>query len=275
MVLNSIYTYLSTYGLNIIAAIVIFIVGRILAGVLSRLVERVMTRSHADVTLITFVKHFTYVALLAFVVIMVLGRLGVQTASFVAVLGAAGLAIGLALQGSLSNFAAGVLMLIFRPFKAGDYIEAAGTAGTVREIQIFCTILNTPDNRRVIVPNAAITSGNITNFSANETRRVDMLFSVGYDDDLQQAKQILQEAIASDPRVLQEPAPLVAVSELGDNSVNLVARPWVKASDYFPTYFALTERIKTELQAQGLTIPYPQRDLHIKNGELSPVDTGQ
>ena len=275
MVLNTIYTYLATYGLNIIAAIVIFIVGRILVGVLSRLVERVMTRSHADATLITFVKHFTYVALLAFVVIMVLGRLGVQTASFVAVLGAAGLAIGLALQGSLSNFAAGVLMLIFRPFKAGDYIEAAGTAGTVREIQIFCTILNTPDHRRVIVPNAAITSGNITNFSANETRRVDMIFSVSYDDDLQQAKQILQEAIASDPRVLQEPAPLVAVSELGDNSVNLVARPWVKASDYFPTYFALTERIKTELQAQGLTIPYPQRDLHIKNGGLAPVDAGQ
>ena len=187
MVLNTIYTYLATYGLNVIAAIVIFIIGRILAGVLSRLVERVMTRSHADATLITFVKHVTYVALLAFVAIMVLGRLGIQTASFVAVLGAAGLAIGLALQGSLSNFAAGVLMLIFRPFKAGDYIEAAGTAGTVREIQIFCTMLNTPDNRRVIVPNAAITNGNITNYSANDTRRIDMVFSVGYNDDLQQA----------------------------------------------------------------------------------------
>ena len=275
MVLDTIYAYLATYGLNVIAAVIIFIVGRILAGVLSRLVERVMTQSHADATLITFVKHLTYVALLALVVTMVLGRLGIQTASFVAVLGAAGLAIGLALQGSLSNFAAGVLMLIFRPFKAGDYIEAAGTAGTVQEIQIFNTILHTPDNRRVIVPNAAVTSGNITNYSANDTRRVDMVFSVGYDDDLQQAKQILTDAVASDPRVLQEPAPLVAVSELGDNSVNLVVRPWVKATDYFPTYFALTEQIKNELQAHGLTIPYPQRDLHIKNGGLAPVDTGR
>lgn len=265
--MESVTGYLQIYGLNIIAAIVILVIGRIVVGFLSRMVERGMNKAHVDPSLTSFVKNLTYVALLAFVVLMVLARLGVQTTSFIAVLGAAGLAIGLALQGSLANFAAGVLMLIFRPFKAGDYVEIAGTTGTVQEIQIFNTILHTPDNRRVIVPNASVTGGNITNYSSNPTRRIDMVVGVSYEDDIKKAKEILENVVTSDIRVLKDPAPTIAVMELGESSVDFVVRPWVNAADYWPTRFALTERIKLELDRNDITIPYPQRDVHIKNGQ--------
>lgn len=266
-IIQTLNALLVTYGLNVVAAIVIFIVGRWVAGLISRLVEKTMTRSNADPTLISFVKNLSYIALLAFVIIAALGRLGVQTASFVAVLAAAGLAIGLALQGSLSNFAAGVLMIVFRPFKAGDFIEAGGAMGTVQEVQIFNTILHTPDNRRVIVPNSSVTGGNITNFSANETRRVDLVVGVAYEDDLRGVKELLQDVMSQEPRVLKEPEPVVAVSELGDSSVNFVVRPWVNATDYWGVYFGLTERFKLELEQNGFSIPFPQRDVHVKNGQ--------
>ena len=267
--LQTLNELLVTYGVNVIAAIVVYVVGRWLAGVVSRLVEKAMTRTNTDRTLASFVKNLTYVALLAFVIIAALGRLGVQTASFVAVLAAAGLAVGLALQGSLSNFAAGVLMLIFRPFKIGDFIDAGGALGTVQEIQIFNTILHTPDNRRVIVPNASITGGNITNFSANSTRRIDMVVGVSYEDDLRGVKQLLTDIVHREPRVLKEPEPVIAVSELGDSSVNFVVRPWVNAADYRSVNCDLIERFKLELEQNGFSIPYPQRDVHVKNGQPS------
>jgi small conductance mechanosensitive channel len=268
-IMQTLNALLVTYGLNVIAALAIFVVGRWVAGGISRLVEKTMLKSNADRALITFVKNLSYIALLAFVIIAALGRLGVQTASFVAILAAAGLAIGLALQGALSNFAAGVLMIIFRPFKAGDFIDAGGAMGTVQEIQIFNTILHTPDNRLVIVPNGSLTSGNITNFSANETRRVDLVIGVSYEDDLRNVKQLLNDLVTQDPKVLKEPEPVVAVSELGDSSVNFVVRPWVNAADYWSVYFGLTERLKLELEQNGFSIPYPQRDVHVKKGQLT------
>ena len=185
-----------------------------------------------------------------------------------AILGAAGLAVGLALQGSLANFAAGVLILIFRPFKVGDFIEVAGVSGVVQKIQIFTTELHSPDNKKIIVPNGGVISGNITNYSANETRRVDMVFGIGYSDDIDAAKAVLQSVVASEPRVLRVPAPTIAVVELADSSVNLVCRPWVNTADYWDVYFNITEAAKKALDAQGISIPFPQRDIHIHNADL-------
>nr|WP_320050418.1 mechanosensitive ion channel domain-containing protein [uncultured Desulfuromonas sp.] len=251
------------YGPRIIAAVVIFILGRIFARLICNAVRRVLKRSKVDDLLVSFVGSLTYMGVLAFVIIAALNQLGIQTTSFVAILGAAGLAIGLALQGSLSNFAAGVLMIIFRPFKNGDYIEGAGVAGLVEQIQIFTTELRTPDNKLVIIPNANLMSGNIVNYSANKTRRIDMVFGIGYDDDIRKAKTILQEIIATEPRILKEPAPVIAVSELGDSSVNFVVRPWAATKDYWDLYFHLTETVKIRFDEEGITIPYPQRDVHI------------
>jgi small conductance mechanosensitive channel len=242
---------------------------------MSRFIEKTMAKGNTDRTLTTFVKNLSYITLLTFVIIAALGRLGIQTISFIAVIRAAGLAIGLALQGALANFAAGVLMIIFRPFKAGDYVDAGGAMGTVQQVQIFNTIMHTPDNRRVIVPNALITAGTITNFSANDTRRVDLVVGVSYDDDLRKAKQILEDIVTRDPRVLKEPAPVVAVSELGDSSVNIVVRPWVNAADYWGVYFGLTEQFKLQLDENGITIPYPQRDVHVKNGHIASASVAQ
>jgi small conductance mechanosensitive channel len=228
-----------------------------------------MDKAKVDPTLSKFVKNLTYSLLLVFVVIAALGRLGVQTGSFIAIIGAAGLAVGLALQGSLSNFAAGVLMIIFKPFRVGDFIEAGGAMGTVKEIQIFNTILNTPDNKRVIVPNAQVTGGNIVNYSVNGTRRVDLVVGVSYDDDLKKAGQVIESVLKADNRVLADPAYTVAVSELADSSVNFVVRPWVNGSDYWDVYFDLTEKIKVSLEENGLSIPFPQRDVHMISAPAS------
>jgi len=179
------------------------------------------------------------------------------------VLGAAGLAVGLAMQGSLANFAAGVLIIMFRPFKIGDFIDAGGSAGVVEVIGIFTTNLRTPDNRSVIMPNAGITGGNITNFSAKETRRIDMTFGVGYGDNLKTAREILERILAEDPRVLKDPAPTIGVAELGASSVDFAVRPWVKTSDYWPVKFDLNERIKVALEEGGCSIPFPQTDVHL------------
>lgn len=260
---GKIWELVTIYGIKVLAAIVIFIVGRWVAKAIRSLVQRMMRKAQMDVTLLKFVGNMTYIALLAFIIIAALSQLGIQTTSFIAVLGAAGLAIGLALQGSLANFAAGFLMILFRPIRVGDYIEGAGVAGTVEEIQIFTTTLVTPDNKTVIIPNASLTGDNIVNWTMKGTRRVDMVMGIGYDDDIDKAKQIMADILAEDERILKDPAPQIAMIELGDSSVNFVVRPWANASDYWAVYMSITEKIKKAFDANGITIPYPQRDVHI------------
>ena len=254
---------LAKYGLQILAAIAVLVIGRFVAKIVRKIIERMMARGKQEQTLISFVSHLVYAAMMAFVIIAALGKLGIQTASFVAILGAAGLAIGLALQGSLANFAAGVLMIIFKPFKVGDFIEGGGTAGVVEEIQIFTTELKTPDNKQVIVPNAQMTSGNIVNYSAKGTRRVDLVAGIGYGDDIDKARGVLQSILDAEDRILKDPEPTIAVSELGDSSVNFVVRPWTTVDDYWGVYFSLTEAIKKQFDSNGISIPFPQRDVHV------------
>lgn len=264
-ILPKIYELLTVYGIKVIAAAAIFIIGRWVAKGLRSIIRKMMKRANVDATLVSFVTSMSYIALLAFVVIAALNQLGIQTASFIAILGAAGLAVGLALQGSLSNFAAGVLMLIFRPFKVGDYIEGAGTAGTVEEIQIFTTQLNTPDNKTVIVPNSKMTGDNIVNYTSKGTRRVDIVFGIGYQDDIDKARKIILDVIANDTRVLKEPAPEAPLAELADSSVNFNTRVWAKADDYWGVYFDTVEAVKKRFDTEGVSIPFPQRDVHIYN----------
>ncbi len=249
--------------LNLIAAIVIYIVGKWLAKVISSAIEKLMLKGKVDVALAGFTKNIVKAAILVFAIIAAVGKLGVQTTSFIAIIGAAGLAIGLSLQGTLSNFAAGVMIILFKPFKVGDFIEGGGVLGTVKEIQIFNTILASPDNRKIILPNSKVSGDTITNFSAIDSRRIDLVFGISYGDDMKKAKEVLMEVATSDPRVLKDPAPVVAVSELGDSSVNLVCRPWVKPTDYWAVYFDVTEKGKEALEAAGLSIPFPQRDVHL------------
>jgi small conductance mechanosensitive channel len=261
--IGKIWELLTIYGLKVIAAIVVFIVGRWIAKGLTKFAENMMNKRQVDPTIVSFAANMTYIALLVFVVLAALGQLGIQTTSFIAVIGAAGLAIGLALQGSLANFAAGFLMIIFRPFKVGDYIEGAGVAGTVEAIQIFTTQLKTPDNKTVIIPNGALTAGNITNYSTKGTRRVDLVFGIGYGDDIDHAKKVIMDVLAKEERILKDPATTIGVVELGDSSVNFAVRPWVKADDYWNVYFNLTENIKKSFDSQGISIPFPQRDVHM------------
>ncbi|MBE7379918.1 MAG: mechanosensitive ion channel [Leptolyngbya sp. SIO1E4] len=251
------------FGLNLIAAIVIFLIGQWIAKRVRWLVRRLMSKGNMDPTLISFVSMLTYYLILAFVVIASLNRLGIQTASLIAVVGAAGLAVGLALQGSLSNFAAGVLIIIFRPFNVGDLIEAADVLGTVEEIQLFTTALITLDNKRVTVPNASLIGGNITNYTVTGKLRVDTVIGVAYDADIDRVKQVISEVLSSDPLVLQEPAPTIAVMELADSSVNFAVRPWAQPENYWSVYFNTYENVKKRLDAEGITIPFPQRDIHV------------
>jgi small conductance mechanosensitive channel len=251
------------YGLNIIWAIVIIVVGWWLAGILSKLLRKNMNRADIDPSVIGFAGNMVYWAILIFAILGALARVGVQTTSIIAVLGAASLAVGLALQGSLSNFAAGVLILLFRPYRIGDYVEIAGAAGTVKEIQIFNTVMETPDQKVVFVPNAQATGGNITNYTTKGTRRVDMVFGIGYDDDVLKAKSLLEQIITADERVFADPAPVVAVLELADSSVNFAVRPFVKVEDYWPVLFDTTEKVKLEFDKAGISIPFPQQDVHL------------
>ena len=259
----------TVWGLKVIAAVAIFIIGRWIAMLVRRVVRRVMERGRVEPIITGFVSSIAYIALLAFVVIAALGQLGIQTTSFIAILGAAGLAIGLALQGSLANFAAGFLMIIFRPFKVGDFIEGAGVAGVVEEIQIFTITLRTGDNKIIIVPNAKLSGDNITNYSALETRRVDMTVGVSYDADLAQVKKVLNDIISKEERILAEPASQVAVAELADSSVNLVVRVWTKTPNYWAVKCDMTETIKNRFDAEGIGIPFPQREIHIVSGEAA------
>ncbi|UCC81376.1 MAG: mechanosensitive ion channel [Candidatus Zixiibacteriota bacterium] len=222
-----------------------------------------MKKGKVDPTLTKFVTNISKIALMTFIIISALGALGVQTASFIAIIGAAGLAVGFALQNSLSNFASGVMLIIFRPFKSGDYVEAGGTGGSVEAIQIFNTTLKTPDNKKVIVPNSQITGDKIVNYSAMDKRRIDLVFGIGYDDSIKKAKDILEKIIAEDKRILEDPAPVIAVLELGDSSVNFAVRPWVNTSDYWAVHFDITEKVKLAFDENDISIPYPQRDVHI------------
>jgi len=262
-IVGKIWELLMIYGLKVVAAIAVLTVGRWVAKGLTGFTEKIMNKRQVDPTVVSFVGNMTYIGLLVFVVLAALGQLGIQTTSFIAVIGAAGLAIGLALQGSLSNFAAGFLMIIFRPFKVGDFIEGAGVAGTVEKIQIFTTQLKTPDNKTIIIPNAKLSGDNIVNFSAKGTRRVDMVFGIGYGDDMDKARKIITDVIDNDPRVLKDPPPKIAVVALGDSSVDFAVRPWVKASDYWDLWFDVTETIKKRFDADGVSIPFPQRDVHL------------
>lgn len=263
--LNVVIDYSTKYGFKLIMAILVLVIGRFVARFLREAIKKGMSRAHVDEALTHFSSSLAYVAMMTFVIIAALGQLGIQTTSFVAVLGAATFAIGLALQGSLANFAAGVMMLIFKPFTVGNYIEGGGVSGTVSHIDIFTTILKTPDNKTIIIPNAKLTSDNIINYSTQATRRVEIMAGCGYDDDIRKVKACLLKMTQDDNRVLSDPAAFVGIKELGDSSVNFVIRVWVKSADYWNVYFDLTEQIKLRFDEEGFNIPYPQQDLHIYN----------
>ena len=246
-----------------VIALLIFLIGKWIAKRITNLVKKGMKKSNVDETLISFLGNGVYMILMVCVILVTLDYLGVKTTSFVAILGAAGLAVGLALQGSLANFASGVLIIMFRPFKKGDAVDGGGVFGIVEEISILTTNMRTPDNKVIIIPNSQIMGGAITNFSTKPTRRVDMVFGCGYDDDIRQAKKVLEEIMESDERILKDPAYTVAVSELADSSVNFVVRPWVNAADYWDVFFGTHEAVKIKFDEAGLTIPYPQSDVHM------------
>jgi len=251
------------WGLKLLAALLIYVIGRWAAKALTRWVGRAIIQANVDATLSRFLSSIVYMVLIVFVVLTALSALGVNTTNFLAILGAAGLAVGLALKDSLSNFAAGVMLVFFRPFKMGDYIEAAGISGTVVSIKIFDTILRTSDNRVITVPNALIYADTITNFSAEDKRRIDLVIGIGYDDDIARAKALIQGVLGQDDRILDQPPPVMLVVELGESSVDIAVRSWVNSGDYSQVRSDLLEHIKRALEAAGLSIPYPQRDLHI------------
>jgi small conductance mechanosensitive channel len=256
-------TYVIPWGIRLIWAVVIFIVGRIAVSIVTRVLNKFMRSRGMDEMLVGFLTSILRSVLLLFVVIAALNQLGVDTTSLVALLGAAGLAIGLSLQSSLANFAAGVMLIIFRPFSKGDFVEAGGASGVVDDINIFTTTMTTSDNKEVIVPNGTVVAGTITNYSARSTRRVDMVFGISYDDDLLKAKQLLTDIIAADERVLAEPAPVVSLGELADSSVNFLVRPWVKSGDYWDLKSDVTEKVKLTFDREGISIPYPQMAVHV------------
>lgn len=253
----------SSWGLKVLGAVAFLIIGRIVAGSVRAAIVKVMQRGKVDATLVPFVSSLVYYALMAFVLIAVLGLFGIPTASFIAVLGAAGLAVGLALQGTLGNFAAGVMLLVFRPFHIGDFVEVAGVAGTVKAIGVFTTTLNTPDNVQITIPNGSVFGDTIKNYAANDTRRNDMVVGVGYSDDLGVALDTITRVVKADSRTLAEPAPTIAVAEMADSSVNIVVRPWCKKEDYWGLRFDLTRAFKEELEKAGCSIPFPQHDVHL------------
>jgi small conductance mechanosensitive channel len=262
-IIKQLQAVVTEYGLQVLGAIATLIIGIWIAKLLAKSFSKVLTKREVDQTLVKFFVSLVRIALIVFVIISAASQVGIQTASFVAVIGAAGLAIGFALQGSLSNLAAGVMLIIFKPVKVGDYIEGGGDAGSVESVGIFITTLLTPDNKVVYIPNSTLTGGNITNYSAMDTRRVDMVFGIGYSDDIDKAKHVIQSVLNNDSRILKDPAPQVVVSELADSSVNFNVRPWVNTSDYWGVYFDTTEQIKKKFDEQKISIPFPQRDVHM------------
>ena len=262
-VLDLIQTKGIDFAINLVTAIAIFYIGKMVVSLVIRALRKVMQRQEVEKTLETFVCNLVRMVLLVIVIIAAIGALGIQTTSFIAIFGAAGLAVGLALQGSLSNFASGVLIVLFRPYRVGDFVEAAGISGVVEQVQILTTVLKTGDNKQIIVPNGQIMDSIITNYSANDTRRVDMVVGVSYDDDLDKVRATIKELVAAEDRILDEPACTIAVSALADSSVNFVVRPWTKTSDYWGVMFDLTEAIKKRFDKEGISFPFPQQDVHL------------
>ena len=260
-------TYVIPWGIKIVLALAIFYIGRLVVSAIVRVVGKLLNGRGMDEILVSFLSSILRWVLLLFVIIAALSQLGINTTSLVALLGAAGLAIGLSLQSSLSNFASGVMLIIFRPFTKGDFVEAGGATGVIDNISIFTTTMTSTDNKEIIVPNGAILSNNITNYSARPTRRVDMVFGISYDDDIRKAKQLLEDIIAADDRVLAEPAPVIALGELADSSVNFLVRPWAKAEDYWDLLWDTTEAVKLKFDEAGISIPYPQMDVHMDKGD--------
>ena len=255
--------FVTTYSLKIVGAILVFLIGKWLARYIANLLGKLLRKNNVDETLSTFLGQIIYYAMFIMVLIAAAGQLGINTTSFLTIVGAAGLAIGLALKDSLSNFASGVMLILFRPFKVGDVVTAGGQTGKVESIAIFSTVITTPDNQMVIVPNSSITSDVITNVNAKPTRRIDMVIGIGYDDNIGEAKSVLEDLIKAESRILSDPAPTIAVSELADSSVNFVVRPWVKTPDYWNVRFDLTEQIKLTFDEKGISFPYPQQDVHM------------
>ena len=262
---NQLSELMSSFGISLFIALFILLIGRQVVKIVIKVISSALERSNTEDTVRIFVTNLLNTLLMIVVFIAAINQLGIQTTSIIAVLGAAGLAIGLALQGSLSNFAAGILIVIYRPYKVGDYIQADNHLGTVDDIQIFSTVLKTPDNKLVIVPNGSIMNGSIVNFSNQDKRRVDIIASCSYEDDIDKVKSVLADILSKDDRILSEPKPRIAVSELADSSVNLIVRPWVKNSDYIDVYYSLLEEIKKRFDQEGISIPYPQSDVHIHN----------
>jgi small conductance mechanosensitive channel len=251
------------FGIKAATALAIFFIGKFLINMVVGGISKVMQKQAVDKTLETFICNLVRMSLMVVVVIAAIGALGIETTSFIAIFGAAGLAVGLALQGSLSNFASGVLIVLFKPYRVGDWVEAAGIAGSVEQVQILTTILKTGDNKQIIVPNSQIMDSIITNYSANDTRRIDMVIGVSYDDDIDKVRKTLEDLVAAENRILDEPATTIAVSELADSSVNFIVRPWVKSLDYSGVKFDLIEAIKKRFDAEGISFPYPQTDVHL------------
>jgi len=251
------------WTINIILALLIYIVGKWVARRVTHVCKKLLEKADMDPTLVNFLSNVVFAVLLVAVILAALDTVGIPVTSLMAIVGAAGLAVGLALKDSLGNFAAGVMLVLFRPFKAGDFVEVAGVAGSVQSIRIFSTVLTTPDNKEIIIPNSQIAADTITNYSANDTRRVDLVFGVSYDDDLKAAREVLTRLCAEHPLILQDPATAIFVLNLGDNSVDFAVRPWVNSGDYWKVYGDLLEQGKVELEAAGCSIPYPQRDVHL------------
>jgi small conductance mechanosensitive channel len=262
-ILKQLQAVVAEYGLQVIGALATIIIGIWIAKMLAKYAGKVLRKREVDETLIKFLVSLVRIGLITFVIISAASQVGIQTASFVAIIGAAGLAIGFALQGSLSNLAAGVMLIIFKPVKVGDYIEGGGSTGVVESVGIFVTTLLTVDNKVVYIPNSTLTSSNITNYTAKDTRRVDLVFGIGYSDDIDKAKNAIEEVLSADSRILKDPAAMIVVSELGDSSVNFSVRPWVNTSDYWGVYFDTTEKIKKKFDEQNISIPFPQRDVHM------------
>ncbi|HOO39586.1 MAG TPA: mechanosensitive ion channel [Deltaproteobacteria bacterium] len=262
-ILVRIQELITLYGLKIVAALLILIVGRWIAKIIRSITGKILMKRSVEPMIASFVENLIYIALLVFIVIAALAQLGIQTTSFIAVIGAAGLAIGLALQGSLSNFAAGFLILIFRPFKAGDYVEAGGTAGMIEKIQVFTTHIVTLDNKEVIIPNSKIMGDTITNYTGKDKRRVDLVFGVSYGDNIDKVREVIKNVIKKDNRIFDDPEPAILVSELADSSVNFTVRVWVNTSDYWGVFFNTIEMVKKAFDAEGITIPFPQQDIHM------------
>jgi small conductance mechanosensitive channel len=257
--------HIAPWTMKVAIALIIFLAGQLAARMISKVIANLLSHTSLDKILVEFLRSVVRALLLVIVIVAALDQLGVNTNSLIAMLGAAGIAIGLALQSSLQNFAAGFMLLIFRPFKAGDFVETAGTSGIIDSIGIFSTKLYTGDNKEVIIPNGSIYSSNIINYSSRKTRRIDMIFSVSYSDDIRLAKEIITQVIDTEDRVLKDPAPEVAVGELAVSSVNFVVRPWVVADDYWAVKFALNEKIKLAFDAHKITIPYPHMDINLRN----------